>query len=288
MSRSSGSRQDTPRPVCLTDLSEGQVTISVIQDDCLAASNLPKQSVDLIVTSPPYADARSGGIPLEEYVEWFRFRSVWFREVLKDDGTFILNIKEKVINGERSTYVMDVIKMLRWQGWLWTEEFIWHKKNCHPGKWPNRFRDAWERVLQFNKQRDFKMYQDEVRVPVGEWAKKRLRTLSAADLERQASGVGSGFGKRVANWVGRDLVYPTNVLHFATESSNKGHDSAFPKALPEFFIKLFTQPGDMVMDPFLGSGTTLEVTHELGRNGIGFEIDSGHYATSMKRLKLGA
>ena len=50
---------------------------------------------------------------------------------------------------------MELILSMRKQGWLWTEEFIWHKKNCYPGKWPNRFRDAWERLLQFNKNEDF-------------------------------------------------------------------------------------------------------------------------------------
>jgi site-specific DNA-methyltransferase (adenine-specific) len=84
--------------------------------------------------------------------------------VLKPSGTFILNIKEKVVDGERHVYILELIQRMRSQGWLWTEEFIWHKKNSHPGKWPNRFRDAWERLLQFNKTRKFNMYQREVYV----------------------------------------------------------------------------------------------------------------------------
>jgi site-specific DNA-methyltransferase (adenine-specific)/site-specific DNA-methyltransferase (cytosine-N4-specific) len=128
---------------------------------------LPENSVDLIVTSPPYADQRKdtyGGIRAEEYVAWFLPISEQLLRVLKPEGTFILNIKEKVINGERSTYVMELILAMRQQGWLWTEEFIWHKRNCYPGKWPNRFRDAWERLLQFNKQRKFHMVQEAVMV----------------------------------------------------------------------------------------------------------------------------
>jgi len=111
---------------------------------------------NLIITSPPYADSRNktyGGIKPNEYVDWFIPRSKEF---------FILNIKEKAVNGERHPYVLELILALRKQGWLWTEEFVWHKKNCFPGKWPNRFRDAWERCLQFNKTKKFKMYQDEV------------------------------------------------------------------------------------------------------------------------------
>jgi site-specific DNA-methyltransferase (adenine-specific)/site-specific DNA-methyltransferase (cytosine-N4-specific) len=120
---------------------------------------------------------------------------------------------------------------MRKQGWLWTEEFIWHKRNCFPGKWPNRFRDSWERLLQFNRAKDFNMYQDEVRVPMGDWAKTRLKNLSEKDKHRDNSKVGSGFGKNVSKWVGRELAYPTNVIMMATESSNKKHSAVFPKEL---------------------------------------------------------
>lgn len=115
---------------------------------------LPDNSVDLIFTSPPYADQRKttyGGVHPDKYVDWFMPISAQLLRVLKPTGTFVLNIKEKVVNGERSTYVMELILEMRKQGWFWTEEFIWHKKNSYPGKWPNRFRDAWERLLQFNK-----------------------------------------------------------------------------------------------------------------------------------------
>lgn len=98
---------------------------------------LPDNSVDLIVTSPPYADQRKGtygGIHPDKYVEWFLPITKDLLRVLKPTGTFILNIKEKVLDGERSTYVMELIIEMRKQGWLWTEEFIWHKKNCYPGK----------------------------------------------------------------------------------------------------------------------------------------------------------
>ena len=113
--------------------------------------------MDLIFTSPPYADRREktyGGIKPDKYVEWFLPKAEQFLRVLKPTGTFVLNIKELTVDGERHTYVLDLILAMRKQGWLWTEEFIWHKKNCYPGKWPNRFRDAWERCIQFNKEKN--------------------------------------------------------------------------------------------------------------------------------------
>ncbi len=248
----------------------------------------PDNSFDLIVTSPPYADSRNktyGGIKPNEYVDWFLPKAEQFLRVLKPDGTFILNIKEKAVNGERHTYVLELILALRKQGWLWTEEFVWHKKNCFPGKWPNRFRDAWERCLQFNKSKKFTMYQEEVMVPMGDWAKTRLKNLSEIDRSRDESKVNSGFGKNVSNWIGRKMAYPTNVLHFATECYNKNHSAVFPRALPEWFIKLFTKENDWVLDPFAGSGTTLEVAQRLNRNCVGIEILPEYCKLAQKRTE---
>jgi site-specific DNA-methyltransferase (adenine-specific) len=249
--------------------------------DCLEVlKELPDNCVDLIFTSPPYADQRKntyGGIHTDDYVAWFLPRSEQFLRVLKPSGTFVLNIKEKVANGERSIYVLELILEMRKQGWFWTEEFIWHKKNSYPGKWPNRFRDAWERLLQFNKNKKFTMYQESVMVPMGDWAKSRLRKLSLTDQIRDNSKVGSGFGKNISNWVDRDMAYPSNVLHLATECSNKSHSAAFPAELPEWFIKLFTQSGDVVLDPFMGSGTTIQVANRMGRHSIGVDIMEEYY-----------
>ena len=245
-------------------------------------------SIDLIMTSPPYTDQRKktyGGISPDKYVEWFLPISKELLRVLKPTGTFILNIKERVVNGERHTYVLELILEMRKQGWLWTEEFIWHKKNSYPGKWPNRFRDAWERLLQFNKNKKFKMNQEAVMVPTGEWRKTRLKNLSEKDKKRDISKVGSGFGKNISNWLTREMAYPTNVLHMATECNNKNHSAVFPESLPEWFIKLFTDENNWVLDPFMGSGTTIVVAEKLGRNCIGIEINPEYYNYVVQKFQ---
>ncbi|MBE0410393.1 MAG: site-specific DNA-methyltransferase [Anaerolineales bacterium] len=263
-------------------------TNKIYLGDCLdILEDFPDDSVDLIFTSPPYADQRKktyGGISPDKYVNWFLPRADQFYRVLKSTGTFILNIKERVVDGERHTYVIELILEMRKRGWLWTEEFMWHKKNSYPGKWPNRFRDNWERLIQFNKSKKFNMYQDAVMVPVGDWAKERLSKLSETDLSRDESRVGSGFGKNVSNWLGRNYVYPTNVVHMATECANRNHSAVFPVDLPKWFIKLFTQAGDVVLDPFIGSGTTAVAAIQLGRQYVGIDINPDYVEMSNSRM----
>jgi len=264
--------------VCSNPTPPSSLTDAVHLGDCLdVLRDYPDQSIDLIVTSPPYADQRIstyGGIKPDEYVDWFLPRAGEFYRVLKPGGSFVLNIKEKAVNGERHTYVLELILALRKQGWRWTEEYIWHKKNCYPGKWPNRFRDAWERCLHFTRERRFKMNQDAVMVPMGDWAQTRLKSLGKNDVVRYESQVGNAFAKKIANWKERELAYPSNVLHLATETGNKRHSAAYPLALPHWFIRLFTDPGDVVLDPFAGSGTTLQAALELDRTAIGIDISA--------------
>jgi site-specific DNA-methyltransferase (adenine-specific)/site-specific DNA-methyltransferase (cytosine-N4-specific) len=275
----------------------------ILTGDCLKYlsddSCIPDDYVDLIVTSPPYADRRKsqyGGMVPSKYVEWFLPISEQLLRVLKPSGSFVLNIKEHVRNGERETHVLELILELKKQGWLWTEEYCWYKKNSYPGKWPNRFRDSWERCLHFTKRRKFKMYQDAVKVPIGDWAKQRFKTMTEKDFVRHVSNTNSKFGRNVSNWLNRRKVYPHNVVVFesehyldpstvicvATQCSNRNHCAAFPVELPSWFIKLFTKKGDVVLDPFLGIGTTAIAASLLERNYIGIEA-SGRYAEEARK-----
>ncbi len=264
------------------------ITTTIYQGDSKEQLKLlPDNSVDLIVTSPPYADQRKntyGGISHDKYVEWFLPISEQLLRVLKPTGTFVLNIKEKVVEGERSTYVMELILEMCKQGWLWTEEFIWHKKIV------TRVNGLTVFVMHgsacYNSiKTEFNMYQEEVMVPMGDWANSRLKNLSDTDKTRDNSRVGSGFGKNISNWLDRDRAYPTNVLHLATECNNKNHSAAFPEELPQWFIKLFTKECDTVLDPFMGSGTTLIIANKMKRNSIGIEIVPQYCDMVEKQLK---
>lgn len=254
---------------------------------------VPDDSVNLIMTSPPYEQMRKkqyGGYAADEYVRWFLERSAEFKRVLHPRGTMIVNIKENVVNGERNPYVLKLIQGLREeQHWLWTEDFIWHKTTCFPGKWPNRFRDAWEHVLQFNTGKDIAMYQDAVMVPVKDWAAQRLAHPSKSDSVRRMSRTGTGQGIQVARCAERKMVYPTNVLHLSPDARPKDYHSAvYPEKLPAWFIRLFTKEGDIVLDPFEGSGTTGVAAVKLGRSYIGAEINKDYSGLAEKRVRAAA
>ena len=258
--------------------------------DCLdIMRKMPSDYIDLIVTSPPYADARQhtyGGISPDEYTNWFIQRAKEMYRILKPSGSFVLNIKEKAVEGERHPYVIELILALKKQvGFRWVEEYIWHKTTAAPGKWKYRFRDSWERLLHFSKTKDFKMRQDAVRIPIGDWTGPRLKNMSQNDRYRMESATQSKVGRRISAWEGKNSVYPSNVLHKPPVCHNTGHSAAFPEWLPEFFIKLFTDKNDVVLDPFSGSGTTFKVASNLQRIPIGIEINPDYIKTKQERRK---
>jgi site-specific DNA-methyltransferase (adenine-specific) len=262
----------------------------------------PDDSVNLIITSPPYADKRKNsyeGKHPDEYVEWFLQVSEQLKRILKDDGSFILNIKEHPREGEREIYVLELILALRKQGWFWIEEYCWYKKNSFPGKWSNRFRDSWERCYHFAKKKKFKMFQDEVKVPIGDWAAKRFKSMSENDFIRHSSGNNKHLGRNVSNWLDKQKVNPHNVLIFeeehyprysnlielATECGNRRHSAVFPIELPSWFIVLFSEKNDVILDPFMGSGTTALASILLERKYIGVELKEEYFKESELNIK---
>ena len=255
---------------------------AIHQGDCLDVMRaMPSNCIDLIVTSPPYADARKhtyGGVAPDVYADWFIPRAAEMHRILKPTGSFILNIKEKAVDGKRHPYVLELILALsdRYEdgiGFRWVEEYIWHKTTAAPGKWKYRFRDSWERVIHFSKTKDVKMNQEAVMVPTGDWADTRLQNMSENDRMRRRSATNEKMGRKVSAWEGRKMAYPSNVLHKPPVCHNTGHSAVFPEWLPEFFINLFTDEWDVVLDPFSGSGTTFRVATRLDRIPIGIEIN---------------
>jgi site-specific DNA-methyltransferase (adenine-specific) len=215
----------------------------------------PDGYFNLIITSPPYADARKkhySSISPDNYPDFLCSFHKEFWRVLSEDGSFVLNIKDKVVNGVRNRYVWKTIDKLSDLGWFCVDDYIWYKTNAMPGYWKNRLRDEWEYCFHLTKNKHFKMFQDSVKKPIGNWAEPRLKKLSGKSAERHNSENNSGFGRDLRSWQNKKTVLPGNVLTIPLVGKNMGHPAVFPVGLPEFFIKLFTDTGDKILDNRFG------------------------------------
>lgn len=244
-------------------------------------------TVDLIVTSPPYADARKrhyDSIHPKDFSNWFLTFHESFWNVLKPEGSFVLNIKDKVVNGVRHRFVWHTVEKLMAQGWLCIDDYIWHKTNPMPGYWPNRLRDGWEYCFHLAKMKRPYINQEAVKIAMGDWSKIRLNKLGGGDKKRNNSANRSGFGRDLSRWVGKEKVLPSNVLSIALVGKNKGHPSVFPIELPSFFIKLLSPVGGLVLDPFAGSGTTGIAALSLNRDCILTDTHEDYCRLAYQRL----
>lgn len=244
---------------------------------------------DLIVTSPPYADARKkhyDSISPDDFPEWLLSFHDVFWNALKDDGSLVINIKDKVVDGIRNRYVWKAIEILADHGWHCIEDYIWHKPNPMPGYWPTRLRDGWEYCFHLSKTKTPFMDQQAVAVTVGDWVNKRLQKLGENDLSRHNSINSSGFGRDISKWVGKEKVLPSNVLSIPLVGKNKGHPAVFPVELPSFFIKLLSRENQLIIDPFSGSGSTGIAALSNNRNCILIDNNRDYCNVAFERIKL--
>lgn len=274
------------------------------------------EKASLIVTSPPYADARKrhyDSIAPDDYPDWFAgdegfSEALW--NVLEPEGSFVLNIKDKVVDSVRNRFVWKTVEALEEKGWKSIDDYLWRKTNPMPGYWHNRLRDGWEYCFHLAKTTRPKMYQEQVKIPIGGWTEARLANLKGKDLKRQNSANRSGFGRDLTYWVNKDKVLPSNVIEGKapeeSEEPQEGenvidlpigigrhfqHPAVFPVGLPAFFIRLFTEgeegkfSDDLVVDPFAGSGTTGIAAINLHRNSILIDNNKEFCEIAYKRIE---
>ena len=275
-------------PLSRITVGSADAACAVICGDSREELKAYEGQVDLIVTSPPYADARHrhyDGVHPDKFVEWFMSFHEPFFKALKPTGSFVLNIKDKVVEGVRHRYVWRTIEALCERGWLSIDDYLWHKTNPMPGYWPTRLRDGWEYCFHLSKQKRPYMNQDAVRRPIGDWVESRLAKLGDKDQSRHNSSNASGFGRDLSRWVDKQTVLPSNVLSLALVGKNKGHPAVFPVDLPLFFIKLLCPEGGLVLDPFGGSGTTGLAALSAGRRCVLIDNNEQYCQAAIKRLR---
>lgn len=263
-------------------------------EDCLSGlKKLDGGSVNLCVTSPPYADATEYGKKIEcfkteNYADWFIPIVKEIGRVLKEDGSFILNINDKIDDGFRSIYVYDLIcRINKETGLKLYERYIWYKKSGLPTGGEKRLNDKIEYIFHFTKSKKHKAYTDRIRIPYSEITLNRMKKPIGVNDKIKEDGTTETNLKIVKpNDLGKK---PDGVMRFNTAGVLKGktaglHPAAFHPDLPHFFIEWLTDEGDLVLDPFMGTGTVAQVAKKKNRNYVGFELNEAY--KEIQDLKL--
>ncbi len=256
-------------------------------DSLLLLKELPNNSVDLVITSPPYSSMKTyinnKGIHPDKYVDWFLPFCQEIERVIKPTGSFILNINDKVDeNGFRHPYVFDLISRLHSETNLkMVDRLFWNKMKSLPIR--NRFSDRVEFLFWFAKTTDYYFDIDSMRTEYSDKSIKRMKN----PLKRRFARTENDDGLEYKNWKPNSKgALPTTLINISSETkrvSNK-HVAVYPTKLVEYFIKGSTKEGDLVLDPFSGTGTTALVAKNLNRNWLGFELEMEFIAESEKRI----
>jgi len=260
---------------------------------------LPDGSVDAVITSPPYAlhfKKEYGNADKADYIAWMLPFAQEIRRVLKDEGSFVLNIGGSYNKGAptRSLYHFKLlIALVEEVGYHLAQECFWYNpaKMPTPAEWVNvrrmRIKDSVEYVWWLSKTEWPKANNRNVLKPYSpdmlRLAKRGVRsTTRPSGHAIKASFASAEAGGAIpANVIEEDT--PSDLLRFGNNAANdryterckaaglKIHPARFPAQLPEFFIKLLTEPGDLIVDPFAGSNTTGAVAESLGRRWIAID-----------------
>jgi site-specific DNA-methyltransferase (adenine-specific) len=255
--------------------------LRILNADFLKVKTIEKESIDLTVTSPPYGvDIKYGNyddnIP---YFEFLSFNEKWLKkcyELSRPDGRLCLNIPlDKNKGGQQSVYA-DIVRVSKDVGWKYHTTIIWNEQNISR-------RTAWGSWLSASA--PFVISPVEVILVMYKttWKKtsgSRISDIAREDFMSWTNGFWEFDREKESNPVS------TPVWKFSGESKKKvGHPAPFPVELPRRCIKMFSFVGDTILDPFLGSGSTLMACCETNRGGVGVEVDRNYCDLAVARLE---
>jgi len=244
--------------------------------------DLEPESIDLIVTSPPYADMRDYvKIPADEYVDWFMPVAKGLHKILKPNGVFVLNIRNNVVKGKRHTYVYKLVdRIVEEAGFDLIDDIIWDKGKMLPNTKGKRPMDCWEFAFVFGKGTDVTWNPDPNRTPYDERSLARYE----APIKRRWGSSRNEKGDKIIkpHPLG---CFPKNILKMGSESAYQGHPAPFPVTFAEWFVKGYSNAGDVVYDPFGGGGTTAVAAQKHGRKWVLTEIHQDYVDLAKKRIQ---
>jgi len=289
-----------PKPAYNTHLGESYIGNSL---ELLEA--LEDESVNLVMTSPPFALQRKkeyGNEDQAEYIEWFTKFAVLVKKKLKTDGSFVVDFGGAYMKGVpvRSLYNFRVlIKLVDEVGFHLAEDFYWFNPSKLPSpiEWVNkrklRVKDSVDTVWWFSKTEFPKSDITKVLAPYSDRMKKLIEDPEKFyEAKERPSGhnIGKSFGKDNGGSIPPNLLQIPNseatslYLRRCKQIGIKAHPARFPGKLPEFFIKMLTDEGDLVVDIFGGSNTTGYVAEQLNRRWKSFELSNEYVAASTFRF----
>jgi len=260
--------------------------------DCLdTLRELPDGSVHLVVTSPPYDRQPKYGNGQHYNDDWYRgyFLKVTAEilRVLQPHGSFVLNYRSKRHGNERGTLQYELVFLLREQGFLFAEDFIWGKPSPPPGRFNRFLKDAVEYCYHFAKTSDWQFFPSQCLAPA-RWDRKDVERRKKLPHNYERVNAPSGQGRKRVQ-AGPEMVRPSTLLRFEPEflPNPTKHPARFPIALPSFFVRLLTLPGQLVLDPFAGTCTTAVAAEQLGRRWLMAESDARYAQILPERLLKG-
>lgn len=248
------------------------------------------EKVDMIFTSPPYFSMRKnysgnddgeiGSIHVDEYADWFLEFTDLFLKVLKPNGSFFLNINEKIDDGVVHPVIDELKYKMRKQGWfLVAKPYIWFKKQAMPTNCKYRAIDRYEYIFHFSNSNKPKFRADNCRTEHSEVTKRRFKkpvtTINSRD----------GIYDSQMKELNEKGSLPHNVVIAAAESNpNVLHPAPFTVELAEWFVKIGSDEGDLILDPFAGSSTTGVASLKNNRRFLGVDLVEFNIDFGMKRM----
>lgn len=239
-------------------------------DNCDVMRTMPSESIDLVVTSPPYDDLRTYGGH-----DWDFYGVAWnLKRLLKPGGVIVWVVNDATVDGSETGTSMDQALQFKRLGLNLHDTMVWHKTNALPLNDP-RYEPAWEYMFVVSKGRPKKF--NAIRETSRSAGKINRGTQIEADGIRRPK---NGSGKPVNETKVRQNIWATSV-----GGGSGKHPAVFPESLARDHILSWSNEGDIVLDPFSGSGTTVKMARELGRQGIGIEVNPEYCDITIERLR---